>query len=216
MLRLSLLAVILALAWISVSKGDDCVWTVQSTGSSWKCTESDVSLLPSGGSESDVSLPSGGSDTLPEPAVEPGGRSSIDEGFGDGDLIESNNDNESLPYIIITCSVVGIVIISVVIVGGVLYCRRSKASVPAESRGRNNEGNHNKITRKPGAWDEDYDYDDPDQQRTVNLGNGVFKEYLNDATYYLKFTRRPKSNKSQEENDDDYDDEDYDKDNGRE
>ena len=49
-----------------------------------------------------------------------------------------------------------------------------------------------KIQRRPWAFDDNYDYDDPDQQRTVNLGNGVFKEYMNEGTYELKFTGRAK------------------------
>ena len=42
------------------------------------------------------------------------------------------------------------------------------------------------LKRKPGAWDEDYDYDDPDQQRMVQIRPGVFKEYMSDGIYELK------------------------------
>ena len=66
--------------------------------------------------------------------------------------------------------------------------------------------------------DEDYDYDDPDLQRTVNLGDGVFKQYLNEDTYYLRFKGERQDNRSQNSNDysdvEDYYKDDYYKDNG--
>ena len=66
--------------------------------------------------------------------------------------------------------------------------------------------------------DEDYDYDDPDLQITVNLGDGVFKQYLNEDTYYLRFKGGRQDNRSQNSNDysdvEDYYKDDYYKDNG--
>ena len=85
--------------------------------------------------------------------------------------------------------------------------------------GNNEEDISPKITRKPVPWDEDYDYDDADLQRIVNLGNGVFKQYLNEDTYYLRFKGGRQVNRSQNTNDygdkEDYYKDDYYKDNGK-
>ena len=48
------------------------------------------------------------------------------------------------------------------------------------------------------AFDPDYDYDDPDQQRRRRIRPGVTKEYMNDTTYYLKFTDWAKRDKDGE------------------
>jgi len=76
MLRLSLIAVVLSLAWISISNGE-YVWT----GSEWKWKDP---------AESDLSLPSGGSDT----SSSFGGTSNLDEGSGDGDNWDDDYDEE--------------------------------------------------------------------------------------------------------------------------
>ena len=71
-----------------------------------------------------------------------------------------------------------------------------------------------KLKRKPGAWDEDYDYDDLNQQRKVRIRPGVHKEYLNDATYYLKFASWAKKDENGDGSNNQ--DEDYYKDNYQE
>ena len=126
---------------------------------------------------------------------------------------QSNSAWESTTQVTVYLIVTSVIVVALVIatVVGVFFWRKQRTTVPSDT-GNNEEDPSNKITRKPRAWDEDYDYDDPDQQRTVNLGNGVFKEYLTDTTYYLKFRKGEQDNRSQNSND--YgDDEDYYKDN---
>jgi len=80
MLRLSLIAVTVSLAWISASNGE-YVWT----GSEWKWKDP---------ADSDLSLPSGGSDT----SSSFGGTSSIDEGSGDGDNWDDDYEEDYEDY----------------------------------------------------------------------------------------------------------------------
>ena len=106
----------------------------------------------------------------------------------------------------VTFVIAAAIVVIVAIVAIVYYCRRPR-TVPSDT-GNNEEDPSPKITRKPVPWDEDYDYDDTDQQRTVNLGDGVFKQYLNDDIYYLRFKGVKQDKISQNSN---YygDDEDY-------
>ena len=86
--------------------------------------------------------------------------------------IESDSKTQIPVYLIITFVIVSAIVVIVAIVAVVFYYRRPR-TVPSDT-GNNEEDTSPKITRNPVPWDEDYDYDDADLQRTVNLRNGVF------------------------------------------
>ena len=95
--------------------------------------------------------------------------------------------------------------------------RRLKQNKARNPNARNDKENETpKIKRKPGAWDPDYDYDDADVQRIVQVRPGVKKMYLTEDTYYLRIMPGFENESDYQESDyqdTDYQESDYYKDN---